>query len=472
MSTSPIIVWHRRDLRLSDHPALHAACETGRPVIPVFIRDEAVDALGAAPKFRLGLGIEHLAKTYADAGSALICRSGPALDVLQALIRETGATAVYWSRLYDPVSVARDTDIKADLKTANVDARSFGGHLLFEPWDVANGSGSFYRVYSPYWKAVMNRDVAAPLPRPARIAAPESWPASEALGDWGMASAMRRGADIVRQHLCVGEDAAQERLAQFVENRIGAYKARRDFPAEPATSHLSENLTVGEITPYQCWHAGMRAREEGAAGAEHFLKEVVWREFAYHLMHHTPEILTENWKPGWDAFPWSEDEEHPHVLAWKQGRTGERFVDTAMREMYVTGHMHNRARMIVASYLTKHLMTHWKIGLAWFEDCLIDWDPASNAMGWQWAAGSGPDAAPYFRVFNPATQLEKFDPMGAYQRRWIAEGVATPHQDAVSYFDAIPKSWNLSATDRYPRPVVALDDGRKRALAAYEARTF
>ena len=216
----------------------------------------------------------------------------------------------------------------------------------------------------------------------------------------------------------------------------------------------------------------MRAREEGKKGAETFLKELVWREFAYHLVYHTPRITSGNWREEWDAFPWNEDERRAEVKAWKQGRTGIRFVDAAMREMYVTGYMHNRARMIVASYLTKHLMCHWKIGLDWFADCLIDWDPASNAMGWQWSAGSGPDATPYFRVFNPVTQLDKFDKDRAYTDRWIAEGKSNPAEDALDYFRAVPESWNLSPDADYPDPVVTADEGRKRALDAYENRGF
>ena len=212
--------------------------------------------------------------------------------------------------------------------------------------------------------------------------------------------------------------------------------------------------------------------QEGKAGAETFLKELVWREFAYHLMFHTPHLLDGNWKPDWDRFGWNEDEDHPHVVAWKQGRTGIQFVDSAMREMYVTGRMHNRGRMIVASYLTKHLLSHWKIGQKWFEDCLIDWDPASNAMGWQWAAGSGPDAAPYFRVFNPVSQLDKFDKKRDYVAQWIAEDRSRPSDTALSYFDAIPRQWRLSPDDTYPAPVVAADEGRKAALTAYENRGF
>jgi deoxyribodipyrimidine photo-lyase len=468
----PILVWIRRDLRLSDHPALHAACAAGVPVIAVFIRDAGVDALGAAPKWRLGRGLEAYAAALAAQGARLILRSGPAVEVLDVLMRETGAQGVYWSRLYDPQSIARDTEVKAGLKAQGIEARSFGGHVMFEPWTVETKTGGFYRVYTPFWKTVKDRGVDLPLPAPARIAAPEVWPDSEDLSAWRMEAGMRRGAAAVARHARVGEHAAQDRLAEFTGTWMQDYVANRDRPAVPGTSNLSENLALGEISPHQCWHAGRRALQEGNAGAEVFLKELVWREFAYHLMHHTPHILDSNWKPAWDAFPWNEDESHPHVLAWKQGRTGVPFVDAAMREMYVTGRMHNRGRMIVASYLTKHLMTHWKIGLRWFEDCLIDWDPAANAMGWQWSAGSGPDATPYFRVFNPVTQLEKFDPQGGYASAWIAEGYSAPSETALSYFEAVPQSWNLQAGASYPPAVVTPAAGRQFALDAYAGRGF
>ncbi len=469
---TPTILWLRRDLRLGDHPALRAACARGGPVIPVFILDDGVEALGAAPKWRLGLSLETLGKALARAGSRLVLRRGDAHEVLKSLVAKTGAGAVYWSRLYDPASIERDKAIKADLTATGVDARSFPGHLLFEPWSVETKTGGYYKVYTPMWNAVRGRDVATPEAAPKHIPVPENWPESEELSDWQMGAAMQRGAEVCLPHQQIGEVRAQARLADFVDGAIGGYSEARNLPGVEGTSGLSENLTLGEISPRQCWHAGQRARHEGAKGAETWLKELVWREFAYHLMYHTPHILTDNWRREWDSFAWNEDASHPHVVAWQQGRTGVPFVDAAMREMYVTGRMHNRARMIVASYLTKHLMTHWKIGQRWFEDCLTDWDPASNAMGWQWAAGSGPDAAPYFRVFNPETQLKKFDPDGVYSRRWIAEGQISPARTAISYFEAIPRRWRMTAEDTYPAPVVALDEGRKRALAAYQARGF
>ncbi|SMH58216.1 deoxyribodipyrimidine photo-lyase [Maritimibacter sp. HL-12] len=468
---SPILLWFRRDLRLADHPALDAAARSGRPVIGVFIRDESVDSLGAAAKFRLGLSVAALGKTLADHGSRLVLRSGPAAAVLDALIDETGAGAVHWSRLYDPASIARDSAVKAALAARGVAAQSFPGHVLFEPWTVATGQGGPYRVYSPFWRALRGRDPGAPLARPGLMPAPDAWPGSERLADWRLGDAMNRGAEVVAAHARPGEAAAADRLAEFIDAKVDAYKASRDFPGVDATSNLSENLAYGEISARQVWAVGQRAMDEGRAGAEHFLKELVWREFAYHLMYHTPEILTRNWRAEWDGFPWNTDETAPEVLAWKQGRTGEPFVDAAMREMHVTGRMHNRARMIAASYLTKHLMTHWKIGLDWFADHLTDWDPAANAMGWQWVAGSGPDAAPYFRIFNPATQLAKFDPNGDYRRAWIAEGQAGPPATARAFFEAVPRAWGLSPDMSYPAPVVDLAEGRARALAAYGART-
>lgn len=467
---TPTILWLRRDLRLADHPALCAAVAGGGAVIPVFIHDDSVERLGAAAKWRLGLSLASLGRTLAENGSRLILRRGAALDVLRALLAETGAGAVHWSRLYDPESILRDKAVKSALREDGIAAHSHAGHVMFEPWTVETGTGGFYQVYSPMWRAVKDRAVAIPLPAPARIPAPTMWPASDLLGDWRMGAAMNRGAKICLPHQRVGEAAATERLHAFTTGAIAAYTEARNFPAMDATSTLSENLSYGEISPRQCWHAGQRALQEGAKGAETWLRELVWREFAHHLMFHTPHILTANWRTDWDAFPWSTDADRPEVIAWKQGRTGEFFVDAAMREMYVTGKMHNRARMIVASYLTKHLMTHWKIGLDWFADCLTDWDPAANAMGWQWAAGCGPDAAPYFRVFNPATQLEKFDPDGTYTRRWIAEGQTSPPAPALSYFDAIPRRWGLGPHSAYPPRVVDLARGRQRALAAYEAR--
>lgn len=469
----PVIWWVRKDLRLGDNPALVAAIAAGGPVIPVFVLDEVFSGYGAAPLWRFGLGISQLAEALEAAGSRLVMRRGKASEALSGLCRETGARVVRWSRAYDPDQVARDKSVKAALESEGVDAKSTPGHLLFEPWSVTTRDGGFYKVYSPFWRAVRDIGVSDTIPRPSSIPAPEDWPESEPLENWKLSEPMNRGADVVTRHTNVGETLALGRLSSFIKHRIADYKDKRDYPGGNNTSNLSENLAWGEISPRACWNAGLRAMEEGKAGAEHFLKELVWREFAYHLVWHTPHIIHKNWREGWESFPWNEDERLADVTAWKQGHTGVRFVDAAMREMYVTGRMHNRSRMIVASYLTKHLMCHWRIGLKWFEDCLIDWDPASNAMGWQWTAGSGPDAAPYFRVFNPVTQLEKFDGDGEYVRSWIAEKSAVPTETALAYFQAIPRQWNMSPEDMYPEaPIVAMDEGRQRALTAYQNRDF
>lgn len=469
---SPILFWHRRDLRLTDNPGLAAAARTGRPVIPVFILDEVFDSHGAAPKWRLGLGLEAFGAALAERGARLVLRRGGALQTLAALVRETGAGAVWWNRLYDPDSVERDTGVKADLKADGIDAQSFAGHILHEPWEVETKQGDYYKVFTPFWRAVKDREVPDPVTAPSDLTAPDSWPDSDALEDWQLGAAMDRGAAIVGKHVVVGERAAQGRLAAFIGQRVQDYGDARDLPSVDGTSRLSENLTLGEISIRSCWHAGLRAQADGKDGAGTFLQELVWRDFGHHLAYNTPRLTSENWREEWDAFPWNEDERKAEVIAWKRGRTGIRFVDAAMRELYVTGHMHNRSRMIVASYLCKHLMCHWKIGKAWFEEHLTDWDPASNALGWQWSAGSGPDATPYFRVFNPVTQLDRFDKKRTYVDHWIAEGQSQPSRDALDYFEAIPRRWGLSPDDDYPEPVVGADEGRKRALEAYENRSF
>jgi deoxyribodipyrimidine photo-lyase len=466
-SQAPIIVWFRRDLRLSDHPALQAAVAQGRPVIPVFIRDVRVDGLGAAPKWRLELSLRAFSGTLDGLNSRLILRSGSPLDVLRRLVAETGASAVYWSRLYDPASRELDAAVKTGLTDDGVEARSFAGHLLFEPWSVETGTGGFYRVYSPFWRAVRGRAVRPAATAPTRLHLPAAWPDSERLDDWSLGQAMHGAEAVVARYTEAGEAAAHHRLAAFCDERLAGYSAGRDRFDADATSGLSAALSLGEIGPASCWHMVHRALEGGMSGAEAFLRQLVWREFAYHLMYHTPWITVRAWREEWSLFHWEEDENRKDVLAWKQGRTGLPAVDAAMREMQVTGTMHNRGRMIAASYLTKNLLADWRIGLRWFEEHLTDWDPANNALGWQWVAGCGPDASPYFRIFNPETQLKKFDPKGRFAARWIAEGQAAPPQAARDYFAVIPRAWGLSPTDRYPEPSVDLRASRERALEAY-----
>lgn len=459
--TRPTILWHRRDLRLSDLPALAAARARG-PVIPLFIRERKVDALGAAAAWRLALSLERHGAELEALGARLVLRSGEALEVLREVIAQSGAGAVYWSREYDPVSIERDSEVKAALRGEGIEARSFPGKLLWEPWEVQTGAGAPYKVFSPMWKAMKGVEPGPECPRPRRLDAPGRWPGSEALEGWKLGAAMERGAAVVREHAVVGERAAQARLRDFTEARMHNYPRGRDMLAEDWTSGLSENLTYGEISPRQCWNAAR------GPGSETFRKELAWRDFAWQLAYHFPRILEREWREEWAAFPWQDDARRAEVKAWKQGRTGIDLVDAAMRELYVTGTMHNRARMLVASYLTKHMLTDWRIGRDWFADCLIDWDEASNALGWQWVAGSGPDAAPYFRIFNPDTQAEKFDAAGKYRDRWLGQGAG-----ARAFFDAVPRRWRLEPGQARPAaPIVGLKEGRAAALAAYEARDF
>ncbi|SDW79495.1 deoxyribodipyrimidine photo-lyase [Albimonas donghaensis] len=456
----PALVWLRRDLRLADNPALDDALRRGGPVVAVWILDPQTEALGAAHRWRLEASLARLAEGMEALGARLILRRGEALPVLRALAAETGARAIRWNRLYDQTARHRDAAVKSALREDGLDVRSFNGALLHEPWEVETKTGGFYKVYTPFWRAIAERVVHEPIPAPSRWPAPDAWPVSERLADWAMAADMRRGAPALAAHARPGEAEAQDRLAEFLEDRVEHYAADRDRLDRDATSRLSDALAVGELSARQIWTAA-RPRRQGAKAkpVEKFMQELAWRDFAYHLLHHSPRLETGNWREEWDGFPWRDD--NADAQAWTRGLTGEPLIDAAMRELWVTGTMHNRARMLVASYLTKHLMTHWRVGEAWFRDTLIDWDPASNALGWQWVAGSGPDASPFFRIFNPETQAEKFDPDGAYRRHWL-KGAG-----AEAFHDAIPRAWGLSPGDRRPAPRISLKAGRERALTAY-----
>lgn len=461
---APILVWLRRDLRLRDNPALAAAAASGRPVVPVFLWDPVLDALGAAPRFRFGRGLLRFQTSLKQLGSALVLRRGEALSTLQCLVAETGATALYWNRQYDPDGIDRDRRIKKQLSDSGLEVRSFMGNLLCEPWQVKTGSGGHYRVYSPFWRALSQQDIAPPLPAPTHLRPPAQWPHSDALVTWQLDRPIQRGAEVVAPHMLVGEAAAQAQLAAFLEEKLPNYADHRDLPAQPATSGLSEPLAYGEVSARDIWH--QTALRAGGEVANKFLKELAWRDFAWHLTYHDPHILTSCWRPEWQGFHWHEDMQAQVLQAWQQGRTGVPLVDAGMRELFVTGKMHNRVRMVAASFLTKHLRTHWRLGQAWFANTLVDWDPASNAMGWQWVAGCGPDAAPYFRIFNPETQRAKFDPDQSYTRRWLAELSPDPGPGALAFFDAAPRQWQVDPAQCYPSPIVDLAAGRQAALAA------
>jgi deoxyribodipyrimidine photo-lyase len=446
----PALLWFRRDLRLDDHAGLALAAAEGRPAVPVFIRDMSVTTLAAAPLFRLGLALETFGAELAGQGMRLTLRSGEALAVLSDLIAETGADLVIWQRRYDPAGMATDSAVKAALKERGIRVESVPGFLLREPWEVQTAEARPFKVFTPFWRALQGKGVNPALHAIHEMHRTTDWPDSENLNDWSCVRPMFRAAPLLAHHQSVGEAAALDRLMRFREDAAG-YSANRDQLALEATSHLSAALAVGEITPRRIWSA-----LQDVPGGEAVQRQLAWRDFAWNLTYHTPSLLTGNWRREWDAFPWRSD--NADAEAWRWGQTGIDLVDAAMRELWITGRMHNRARMIVASYLTKHLMTDWRVGRDWFEHTLTDWDAANNAMGWQWVAGSGPDAAPYFRVFNPDTQAEKFDPNGIYRAKWLN------HPDFAAM---VPMSKGVPK--RPATPVVSLPEGRERALVAHSA---
>ena len=475
----PILFWFRRDLRLADNPALAAACRTGRPVVPVFVFDEIDDRgpwpAGGAGRWWLHGSLERLGETLAAHGSRLVLRRGPARQVLLELAREAGAGAVFWNRRYEPAVIARDMELKRALNDSGLKAQSENAALLFEPWALKTAAGHPYRVYTPFWRAC--RAAAAPLsptPAPTTVPAPEVWPHSDALDGWGLRPTKPDWASGLRAAWTPGEAAARERLERFLDDGLGGYGDRRNRPDVDGTSRLSPHLHWGEIGPRQIWVA---VEERIAAGAlsgrerqaETFQKELVWREFSYHLLYHYPELPETPLQHRFAAFPWAPAD--PAILAaWQRGRTGYPLVDAGMRQLWRTGWMHNRLRMVVASFLVKHLMLPWQLGEAWFWDTLVDADLANNAASWQWVAGCGADAAPYFRIFNPVLQGEKFDPEGHYVRRWVPELADLPapwvHRPWAAPEGALRQA-GIRLDETYTRPVVAHDAARRRALAAF-----
>lgn len=466
MGAAPALWWLRRDLRLADNPALTAALAEGGPVLPVFIWDSEVQSWGAAARLRLALSLKALAADLAARGGRLLFLHGEAAAVLLALAAATGAQAVHWGRLYSGATKARDAGVKAALKAAGLRAESHAGALLAEPWDVQTAAGTPFQIFTPFWRALVARGVAAPAgaPPPPRWPAPPVWPESAPFDAASLAPDMRRGGPVVAAAHKAGEAAAAAQLAHFLRSGLETYASDRDRIDRPGTSGLSAALSLGEISPQQIWQAAQeaaRADSRLTEGAEAFCRQLAWRDFAWHLFHHDPEMGVLNWRRDWAAFPWQEDAEA--LTRWQRGQTGVALVDAAMRALYATGLMPNRARMIVASYLCKHLLLPWQAGLSWFADCLCDWDAASNALGWQWVAGSGPDAAPYFRVFNPESQAAKFDPEGAFTAHYLTPGA--PGSNA--FHAAAPLSWRLDPAAPRPAPLISLAEGRARALAAY-----
>jgi len=441
------LVWFCRDLRLSDQPALAEAAKNGC-VIPVFIHapdEETPWKSGAASDWWLHHSLKSLDDALRKKGSRLILRRGESLAVLRDLVRETGSKSVFWSRRYDPALIDRDAEIKKALTEDGLDARSFKSSLLFEPWEMKTKTNAGpFQVFTPFWKACLAKGVdRSTLPEPENFTAPASWPASLPLEslelepkiDW--AGGFRKAWE-------PGEVGGRKSLKSFADKTLKNYHEARDFPGLQGTSRLSPYLHFGEVSPLQLWQA-----LDGRSGSEAYLREIAWREFAYHLLFHFPRTPSAPLRREYEKFPWKKDD--AALKAWQKGRTGYPIVDAGMRELWATGWMHNRVRMIVASFLVKDLLISWQDGARWFWDTLVDADLANNTLGWQWTAGCGADAAPFFRIFNPVTQGEKYDPQGTYIRRWVPEIAHLPD-------DRIHQP--------YGQPLVDHAAARERALAA------
>lgn len=474
MSDAPVIVWLRQDLRLGDNPALHAATLTGRPLVLLYILDDVTPGrwrIGGASRWWLHRSLEALAPAVAKRGGVLALRRGDASVELPAFIGECGAKAVYWNRCYEPHTIERDKRLAEKLERSGVETKRFNGALLNEPWEVKTKLGEPFKVFTPYWRAAQQRPSRAPLPAPKSLHGYGLPLRSDTLGEWNLLPRSPNWAAPFEGEWKPGEAGALDALDRFVSERLHAYAEVRDQMGHAGTSRLSPHLHRGEISPVQ-----VRAAVESAAHAnpalqrcaDKFLSEIGWREFSYNLLYHWPTLPEQNWRRQFDVMPWADDE--PGLEAWRRGRTGYPIVDAAMRELWSTGAMHNRARMVVASFLIKHLMIDWRRGQDWFWDTLVDADLANNAASWQWVAGSGADASPYFRIFNPVSQGERYDADGAYVRRWVPELAGLPNEVIHRPWEAprdVLKAAGVELSRTYPAPIVDHTAARARALAAY-----
>lgn len=465
MSTT--LVWLRNDLRLADNPALTEACRSGQRVVAFYIHetDEGLRAIGAAARWWLHHSLHALAGSLAGIGVELRVETGKAVDILRDAARKLNAGAVHWNRRYGSIERVLDVQVEDTLRASGIDARSHGGNVLVEPWLIQTGQGRPYSVFTPFWKALRGMDIATPLVAPSgdRV----QWQEVDQdyrKPDW---------AGKFEQYWQFGEQAAQERLAEFLDARVADYPVGRDFPGLQVTSRLSPHLRFGEISARQVWHAAqatIHAHPEKAGAVDKFLSELAWRDFSYHQLYHREDIAQIPMQSKYAGLHWRDA---PRQFdTWTRGRTGIPIVDAGMRELWETGYMHNRVRMLTASFLTKNLLIDWRQGETWFWDCLVDADEANNPASWQWVAGSGLDAAPYFRIFNPIRQGERFDAQGDYVRRWVPEISGLPGPLIHAPFDAPEhalRAAGIRLGETYPAPVADLKISRQRALDAYAA---
>lgn len=469
-STETSIVWLRDDLRLDDNPALSEATALGLPLTVVYILDEesgGVRPLGGATKWWLHHSLASLAGALEAKGSSLLLRRGPAEEVIRELSAETNARHLFWNRRYGRPERTVDAAVKAWATENGIHASSYQANLLFEPWTVRTGAGGPYKVFTPFWRACLaDADIRDPLQVPGTLPAPpkstRTTQSGEALGGWELLPSAPDWSSGLAAVWEPGEDGARCRLKAFLDGPAEEYGTGRNIPGVEGTSRLSPHLRFGEVSPFRVWRQiRRRYPDKVPADVGIFRSELGWREFCWHLLYTNPDLATRNYRPDFDRFEW-EKPAKDELEAWQQGRTGYPFVDAGMRQLWQTGWMHNRVRMAAASFLVKNLLTDWRVGEAWFWDTLVDADAASNPANWQWVAGSGADASPYYRIFNPVTQSKKFDAAGTYLRHYIPE---LADLDAK----AIHEPWKAGVElEGYPGPLVDLPESRERALEAYQ----
>lgn len=476
MNNQPVIVWFRQDLRLDDHPALQAALSTGSPVILLYILEEDnARPLGGASQWWLHESLSALQAQLGPINGSLTLRKGSAQHIIPQLIQETKAHAIYWNRRYDADAITIDQPLKKNLTQSGVSCHSFNGHLLFEPWTISNKQGKPFQVFTPFWRHCQSQkqpDFTPFSPTYIPLYAPLT---SDTLASWQLQPTHPDWAYGLREMWEPGAIGAKKRLYYFLENGLSTYHQDRNSPAKQGTSFLSPHLRWGEISVRQLWHAvhmyaqtHLQSIPESLSGVDCFRSEIGWREFSYHLLYHYPHLTTHPLRPQFQNFPWLEDHKEMHnaLARWQSGTTGYPLIDAGMRQLWHTGWMHNRVRMVVASFLVKDLLIPWQEGEAWFWDTLVDADTASNSAGWQWVAGCGADAAPYFRIFNPVLQSEKFDPNGDYIRKWVPELRHLKGKDIHAPWHS--RSLLSHGGAVYPAPMIDHDVAKKRALIAYQ----
>lgn len=468
------IVWFRQDLRLDDHPTLHAAVNRGGAIVPVYVwspDDEGDWPAGAASRWWLHHSLQSLDASLRRCGSRLIVQSGGTVEVLGQLIEETDASAVFWSRRYEPQAVEVECAVETMLRDQGIEHQGFNASLLHDPSVVKTKSGGPYQVFTPFWKALQDGlEMAEPIAAPKRLTAPTSWPSSMKIEDLDLLPTRDWAAGFAPMWT-PGEAGARQRLKAWLDH-VAKYDARRDRPDEEGTSRLSPHLHFGEVSPRRIWHEVIECEAERSTrgpsiGAASYLRQIAWREFAHYLLHHFPHTPQQPLREQYSRFPWRRSKKD--LQAWQRGMTGYPYVDAGMRQLWATGWMHNRVRMMAASFLVKHLLLDWRHGAAWFWDTLVDADLANNTLGWQWCAGCGADAAPYFRIFNPITQGEKFDADGSYVRQWVPELSRLPDKFLCRPWEAPPAVLSEAGVrlgSTYPHPIVEHSEGRQRALAA------